>query len=283
MKTNIQQTPELRRLLVASQKPIDYDPEQLLCERMNEAAGDKTGYDCPVCKNKGVNYRISAENGSIVAVPCSCIPIRETVKNAKSSGLGDLISKCTLSNFRTDHEWQKKAFETAKKFLSDPDGKWLFAGGQVGSGKTHLCTAVVRQLLGQGKRALYVIWRTEAQYLRSRVNEDEYRKRVDKLSEVPVLYIDDFLKIENGEYQRPKLMAAPVPTSGDKHIAFDIINARYNRSDSITLISSEHFLDEINAFESAVASRIMERCHGGRFVIEIGRSVDRNMRYSNDL
>lgn len=282
MQTNIQQTPELRRLLEASQKPIDYDPEQLLCERMNEAAGDKTGYDCPVCKNKGVNYRIDSL-GSIVAVPCKCAPIREAVKNAGRSGLGDLLNRCTLSSFRTVHEWQKKALDTAKDFLSAPDGSWLFAGGQVGSGKTHLCTAIVRKLLNQGKRALYVVWRTEAQQLRSLVNETEYKKHMAKLTRIPVLYIDDFLKVENGEYQRTRTQAAPVPTTSDKHIAFDIINARYNRADTITLISSEHFLDEINAFESAVASRIMERCHGGRFVIEIGRSADRNMRYSNDL
>ena len=256
------------------------NPNQRLCDAMNAGEGTLTGYDCPVCKNKGVNYRLSPDTGSIVAVYCKCKAIREAKKNAQNSGLGDMLERCTMDTYRADLPWQRSALQTVQDFLSSPDGNWLYVGGQVGSGKTHLCAAATGELLRRGIRAKYVIWRTEDQYLRSRTNDQEYNKRMNELARVPVLYIDDFLKIENGEYQRTSTLGAPVPTGAEVRRAFELINARYNLRQSITIFSSEHRLREINAFDSGLASRILERCGKDRFVVGISRSADRNMRYA---
>ena len=199
----------------ASPIPATYDadetPEQKLCEAMNAGIGTLGGYDCPVCKNKGINYRISPDTGSIVAVYCQCKAIREARKSARNSGLGDMLERCTMDTYRADLPWQRAALQTVQDFLSNPDGNWLYVGGQVGAGKTHLCAAATGELLRRGIRSKYVVWRTEDQYLRSHTNETEYNTSIEKLARIPVLYIDDFLKIENGEYQRPKNQGPPVP------------------------------------------------------------------------
>lgn len=256
------------------------DPEQALCNAMNAGAGNKAGYDCPICKNKGVNYRISSTTGSIVAVPCQCETIRQARSSAQKSGLGDLLERCALDTYRADHPWQQRALQTAKVFLAEPDGNWLYVGGQVGAGKTHLCAAITGELLHRGFRAQYSLWRAEAQYLRSHPNETEYKKRIDELAKVPVLYIDDFLKIENGEYQRPRNEGNASPSGAETRTAFELISARYNSRSTITIFSSEHFLSDLHKFDTGLSSRIAERCQNGRFLVEIERSGDRNMRYS---
>ena len=272
---SIQQTPELRQLITASQKPIDYDPERYLCERMNEAVGNKTGYDCPVCKNKGVIYRLD-ESGNIVARPCKCLAMRKARKYMEQSGLGTLLDRCTLDSYIAKEAWQEKAKKTAEEFISCGEN-WLYVGGQVGSGKTHLCVAVTREFLQRGVKSLYVLWLTEAQRLRTAVNDDVYSKIMRRLTTVPVLYIDDFLKVQNGEYQHS---SKPVPTPSEIKLAFDLVNQRYNNPRLITIFSSEHMLNEVSAMDSGLASRIYERCGGNRFVLEIERSESRNMRYA---
>lgn len=247
---------------------------------MNAGEGNKTGYDCPICKNKGVNYRISSETGSIVAVPCQCEPIRKARSSAQKSGLGDLLERCTLDTYRADYPWQQRALQTAKAFLAEPDGNWLYIGGQVGAGKTHLGAAVTGELLHRGLRARYSLWRAEAQYLRSHPNETEYKKCIEELASVPVLYIDDFLKIENGEYQRQRNEGHASPSGAETRTAFELISARYNSRSTITIFSSEHFLGDLNKFDTGLSSRIAERCQKDRFLVEIQRSNDRNMRYA---
>ena len=256
------------------------DPEQVLCDAMNANSGILTGYDCPICKNKGVNYRISPDTGSIVAAPCKCKAIRQARRTVQQSGLGDMLERCTLDTYRADHPWQQKALQTAKAFLAEPEGNWLYVGGQVGAGKTHLCAAVTGELLRRGFRSQYSMWRVEAQSLRTHVNDDAYRSHIAELSRVPVLYIDDFLKVENGEYQRPRNEGHAAPTGAEIRIAIDLVNARYNLRSTITIFSSEHLLKEVNVFDSALASRIAERCQKDRFLIGIRRSDDRNMRYA---
>lgn len=277
----IQNNHQLEQLWAQHPFQTVYDnPEQRLCDAMNAGEGSKTGYDCPICKNKGVNYRISSETGSIVAVPCQCETIRQAARNAQKSGVGDMLKRCTLESYRATADWQKSALQTARDFLTHPDGNWLYMGGQVGSGKTHLCAAVTGELLHRGIRAVYAMWRTEVQYLRSHANDPEYKKRMEELCGVPVLYLDDFLKVENGEYQRTRTMGPPSPSGSEIRTAFEIVNARYNSRKTITIFSSEHFLDDIHSFDSGIASRIAERCQKKRFLREIERSEDRNMRYA---
>lgn len=132
-------------------------------------------------------------------------------------------------------------------------------------GKSHVCTGIVRELLRRGIPARYMLWRDEAVKLKACVNDtEEYMALIEPLKNIEVLYIDDFFK------------AGSVPTNADVNLAFEIINARYNKK-LVTLISSEYFIDELsNQVDEAVGSRIFERARG--FIKNIGRVPERNYR-----
>ena len=88
---------------------------------------------------------------------------------------------------------------------------------------------------------------------------------IRQYTDVPVLYIDDLFK-------------AP-PTEADKHIAFEILSARYTRDDRATILSSERTLGDLIAIDEALAGRIAERC-GSSFLFSIARDARKNHRFA---
>ena len=226
---------------------------QKQCDTMNALPGTLTGYDCPICKNKGVVYETDGKY--IVSTDCKCVEIRRCMSRIRESGLQELMERYTFDSFRETTPLQKRMKETALDFLREPTGKWMFFGGQVGCGKTHICTATVADMLRKGVAARYMLWRQEAMQLRSVANEGErYQQMISPLISAPVLYIDDFFKPSLDEHGHKKQ-----PTPGDINVAFDIINARYINRSQITVISSEWIMDEIQNVDPGIGSRIYER------------------------
>ena len=232
-------------------------------EQYNKQEGKLTGYDCQICHNKG-NIMFLDEHLCEYVKRCSCMDIRRSIKLIEKSGLKDLMDRYTFENFTTATVWQAKAKKIAFDYAQSHEDRWFFAGGQVGSGKTHLCTAIVGELLRSGLEAKYMLWRDEIVPLKAQILDDEYSEEVSRLKNVKVLYIDDFLKTERGKF----------PTTAEINIAFEVINYRYNRQDLITVISSEFLLDEIIDIDEAVGSRIYQRASG--HCINIGRDKKKN-------
>ncbi|MCY1715202.1 ATP-binding protein [Caproiciproducens galactitolivorans] len=216
-----------------------------------------TGYDCPICKNKGVTYFL--ENGYEKSRECKCMAIRRSIWNIKKSGLKNLLQKYTFDNFKAADEWQRDFKADAQRFVTDHNGKWFYAGGQVGAGKTHICTAIVQAFLKKGIAARYMLWRDEVVRLKAIVNDDEeYAKAINPLKTVPVLYIDDFFKTGD-ELDRYGNIVKKRPTQGDINVAFELLNYRYNNDQLVTIISSERTIEEILSCDEAVGSRIYQR------------------------
>lgn len=225
----------------------------------NESVGDLTDYECKFCKNKGV-LAVLVDNEMTVE-PCKCVKVRNAIRNLKTSGINQNYQ---LNTFTTEEVWQKAMLNTAWKFVKKPTG-WFYAGGQVGCGKTHICTGIVRELLQKGYPAKYMIWREESVKIKAVVGKpEEYEALVKPLKTIDVLYIDDFWKT-NAD-----------PTTADINLAFEIINARYNKPELITIISSEYFVDELADIDEAVGSRIFEQ--SVNFQLNISRSQERNYR-----
>jgi len=224
---------------------------------MNSIDGNLTGYDCPICKNKGVIY--SHDGIYEVSRECECMKIRRSIWNIEKSGLKNLLDKYTFENYKVTEPWQKVFKESAERFINDHTGKWFYAGGQVGCGKTHICTAIVKELLKQGIPARYMLWRDEVVTLKAVVNDEvEYPKLINPLKTVPVLYIDDFFKTGD-ELDKFGNLVKKRPTQGDINVAFEILNYRYNNDKLITIISSERTIDELLDCDEAVGSRIYQR------------------------
>ena len=171
--------------------------------------------------------------------------LRRCRTRMEQSGLGDALDELTFDSFRPRQDWQKNMYALAKRYADDPRG-WLFFSGQPGCGKTHLCTAVCRSLLEQGRQVVYLPWQLEMAPLRLR-DAQSRESRLEALRNAQVLYIDDFLK-----------SAAQRPSEWELNIAGALINARYI-SRKITILSSEYSPEALMAFDEAMASRIAER------------------------
>ena len=233
------------------------DPVQRECDVRNSLFGDLTGYDCPKCLNRG--YTFYDNNNCVVAKECECMKVRRSVQNIERSGIKGLLNQCTFENFQAADEWQKDLKSGAQQFLTDHVGKWFYAGGQVGCGKTHICTAICGKFLAKGIPVRYMLWRDEVVKLKSSVNDSsEYQRLIYPLKTAPVLYVDDFFKTGDELDQKGNLVKKR-PTTADTQAAFEILNYRYINQNLITIISSERSIDDLLDCDEATGSRIYQR------------------------
>ncbi len=217
----------------------------------NQSSGNLRGYDCKDCKNRGYFAVLDGQYEKLR--PCKCLETRKMLRRMEQSGLQDVLCDCTFDKFIAESPWQSQAKQMAQAYAKHPDGRWFFAGGQVGCGKTHLCTAIVGELLRRGIAAKYMLWRDDSVHLKSIVTDHAaYRKEMGALKDAPALYIDDFFKTERGK----------LPSTAEINLAFELLNYRYNKKALITVISSEHTMDGIIKMDEAVGSRIYERARG---------------------
>lgn len=218
----------------------------------NNSDGNLEGYDCPKCKNRG-NFAKNV-NGYYTLSDCECLAVRKSIRLMAESGLGNLLKLYSFNKFECNEDWQKYIFDKARAFV-DAEQSWFYIGGNSGCGKSHLCTAIVRELLVKGYPAKYMLWLDESVALKQSVNDhDKYNALMNEIKNTQVLYIDDFLKTGKNEE----------PTQADIKLAMEILNYRYNKARSdkskryITIISSERSIGEILDYDEATGSRIME-------------------------
>lgn len=239
--------------------------KQKICDSDNQQRGELTGYDCPDCLNRG--YFSVLRGDEIVVRECKCAEVRASIRRIQNSGLAEVLEEYTFDNFKTEQTWQKVIKGIALRFVGDHDGKWLYAGGQVGAGKTHLCTAVAGELLKQGKSVRYMLWRDDSVQLKGCVNDDyEYSRLIEPLKRVDVLYIDDLFKTMQGK----------AVTQADVNLAFELLNFRYINKHLITILSGEKSVDDLIGIDEAVGSRIYQRSKD--YCIDIARDKSRNYR-----
>ncbi len=219
----------------------------------NNKKGDLTGYDCPKCKNKG--HILVVEDGHEIMHQCSCWTIRKTIRKMEECGLGSLLTLYTFDRYECKEDWQRDAYNKAKAFVTS-DKHWFCMLGESGSGKSHLCTAISRELLKNGYELKYMVWMDESTILKQAKanNPDRYEAMINEIKEMQVLYIDDFLKVGKNEE----------PTTADINLAMEILNYRYNmaRIDQakryVTIISSERTLEQLFEYDAALGGRIVE-------------------------
>ena len=226
------------------------------------------GYVCEKCRNRGYLYH--AKGIYVTRSDCDCWKARNSIRRMQRSGLGNVINKYTFAKYKAETDWQKQIKETAQAFIADEHAKWFFIGGSSGSGKSHICTAICRNLLSS-LNVHYMMWEEESIELKGMVTEPEsYHPRMNRLKEVDVLYIDDFFsgrKERNGELAKP--------TFADIRLAREILNHRYV-NDKITIISTEWYSLEIFDIDEALGGRIIEK--SGKYCLNIGRGPEKNYR-----
>lgn len=176
---------------------------------------------------------------------------RRSLKRIERSGLKGALVSYTFDAFETSEPWQVEMKRKAREFLADSAGKWFMAAGSVGSGKSHICTAICGELLNAGLEVRYMRWRDDGGRIKAAVNDnEEYSRLIEPLKTVRVLYIDDLFKTQAGKEV----------TAGDVNLAFELLDHRYADRRLITVLSSEKTIGDILNIDEAVGSRIFERC-----------------------
>lgn len=234
---------------------------------LNEVPGNLKDCDCKDCRNKGYIAYVS-DAGTIRTRSCRCMAVRDSAKRIRESGLSELLEKCSIEKFDTGLPWQQKMKAAAEAYLEKGRGKWFAVSGTPGTGKTFLCTAICGEMLKRGYSVRYFVWRKDAPRLKSMISEDydAYEKAMRDYTECDVLYIDDFFK---GKV-----------TEADINLAFELLNARYNRETAAgTIISSELEADQILSLDEGLGSRIVQRARG--FMILTPKENLRLKRTSN--
>lgn len=238
--------------------------------RYNETPGDLDkidGYNCDKCKNRGYIAKVN-EQGYEVHVKCRCLETRATLRRARESGLGNVLSDFTFAKFETPEPWQKQIKDRARAFCEDDEAKWFFIGGQSGCGKSHLCTAISAHYIKAGKKVKYMLWVDESKELKASVNDISYSNTLRDIKASDVLYIDDFLKNPDGIK----------PTAADLKLAFEIINNRLYDAEKITIISTEYMLDALIDFDEATMGRVFQKAGAYRLNIPKDRAKNYRLR-----
>lgn len=253
-------------------KSIDeYEREKM--ERYNAKPGhlnEQDGIDCELCLNRGdiADFKLVGSMWREYIIPCSCMKVRLARQRLVDSGLGKQIETCTFDSYNAETDYQKRMKNGAMHFAADPHSDfWLFMGGAVGSGKTHLCTAVCSNLLKAGVAVRYMDWDGESKsILGSLPDYSAFEEAAKPYKTCECLYIDDLLKVGQ---------QGTLPNESLVRLAFEIINYRYSR-ELKTIISCEYLLDELIAIDAGLGSRVAQRA--GKYVFSISRDKDRNYR-----
>lgn len=256
----------------AQLSPEEWQQQQ--CDWSNDIVGnlnEHDGYNCEICKNKGSIYFIKENeyNGQkeMYQRECRCMSIRRTLSKAQRSGLGNVLSDCTFAKFETPEEWQRIIKEKAQAFCGDDSSRWFYIGGQTGAGKSHICTAIAGHYIKKGYNCRYMLWRDDAVKLKASVNDfEKYQPLIDEFKKVDVLYIDDFLKTQQGT----------APTMADINLAFELLNYRLLDKDKITIISSEFTIETALELDEATIGRVYQQSGGYRISIE--KDINKNYR-----
>lgn len=233
------------------------------------------GIDCPICKNKGWIAKVD-KNGWDYLVDCECKKQRKTISRLNNCGISkDMLEHYTFKNYICDDNWQKnikqKFIEYCKE-ISEGKKSWLYYGGISGSGKTHLCTATFQRLIKSNMQGHYMLWNRDIPSILALEkssyddNQIKYAEKIKFLETVELLYIDDFLKLNEIKYNISSLS-----------LAYKIINSRYINN-KITIISSEYLVSKLAELDLATYGRIREKCAMGKYMIDCGEDSSRNYR-----
>ena len=204
-------------------------------------------YTCPDCSDTGY------KNGTVM---CRCLREELVRATIASSGMGKLIERQSFDNFSLEpYAFDKGVYERmsynlsiAKKYVAEfreKGGSLLFIG-TTGTGKTHISTAIAREIITQGFDVIY----DSAQNIISDFEADKFRAgygaytpKAEKYLECDLLIIDD--------------LGAEFTNQFATSCIYNLLNTRQNKGLS-TVISTNLTINALQErYEDRITSRIV--------------------------
>lgn len=209
---------------------------------------------------------------------CSCIKQKSIQNLLQSSEITEEFRKHEFNTFVTEGKDQviKDAFQCAQEYILDfsdiRKGRTnsIALLGQPGSGKTHLLTAIANYLMvNKQVSVLYFPYVEGFDDLKD--DFEILEEKMNRMKKTDVLFIDDLFK-PVGRSRRPRA------TEWQVEKMYALINYRYLNHLPI-LISSELTVDELEAVDEAIGTRIYEMCKHYTVLIQ-GEKKRLNQRLS---
>lgn len=204
-------------------------------------------YTCPMCKDTGTVDNIK-----------TCICLKELIIKGRieASAMGRLLDMQSFENFDLErysydtavYDKMKANLLIAKSFVKDFGKRCdnLLLIGGTGTGKTHLSSAIARELIHLGHDVIYdstqnIISDYEAERFRSGYSQEE--SKTEKYTTCPLLILDD--------------MGTEFVNQFTLSVMYNLLNTRQNKGLS-TIISTNLSPEELaRKYEDRIYSRII--------------------------
>ena len=216
--------------------------------------------NCPglkKCKkdNAYLNSKVTYSNG---VVETQLIPCRALLKRVSferqflTQDFSDDWLDVTLGDIDKS-EAKAAAVKTYMTYVKNEETKWIYLYGGIGSGKSYLAAAMAIDLAKRGLKGKVPICFMNASKrilelseLSKQKNTDEFKKKLEQYSTVPVLIIDDFGHEFKSDFIRDAIVN-------------EIISSRCNKK-LFTIFTSNFTLDEIKVlYSTSNAGAIMSK------------------------
>ena len=213
--------------------------EELNSGRLAEASEYK--YKCDKCKDMGY-IEVSTDTGYEIYKPCTCQIKKQNEINMKRANYKKAFEDKDFNNFIAYNKGTEALKETCKSFVNQYEARALLLLGNVGSGKTHLAVATLKEFARNNYMVNAINYIELVRKLSSVGNDQEaYYNIMGRYISACVLFLDDLFK-------------GNVSQANIKQM-YELINKRYE-DNKFTIITSEYNFEGLLSLDEAIASRL---------------------------
>lgn len=227
-------------------------------EEPSKTSGEPSPAPCPSCHDRG--FVVVPDGGAGSARPCDCRKLHLTPQLLGRADIPERYRKCTLKSFNTRHtepEVQARLFEARQKSEKYVDeffdpvtrrfrGTGLIYVGPPGVGKTHLATAVLKDLIVRYKvRGRFVDFTSLLHQIQSTFDPSSSESKhqiLDPVIDAEILVLDEL-----GAHKKRW-------SDWVMEILYLIINTRYTRR-LPTLFTTNYLLEDPKDKRPSAAGR----------------------------